>query len=423
MGPQVAAEKQALERLKPLFNKMIQRREDETDIQENASDIIPIFSKNVAAIRNILGFDQRMEAFSRIEFAKLLDISLPTLKHWELGKGLPNHYSLRRLCSLVNDRIKPISPVLPAHLYCTNLSRSLTELRVGISIGQVENLNEEQQQMLIEVFSSSLSNTIERCHQESRLEVQGYEKSMIAILETGPFYAVILGRETLQVLYATPGTINLTEHKVLPGASYMDIAHHIAYDEKEASRIIAEMNLYLETGSPATGLLHLRENRHGAEYVRVFRHNIPEGNILAMFWDESEQQTTVNSLRKKMERTDAILDAADVAIIALDTGGRILRFNPACERITGYKADEVLGQHIWSTLLTPDEKESVLAVFDNIMNMAFPGTHHNYWVRKNGEKVMMDFNYTAITGPDGEPDIIVSTAVVPKVSQPSPLHS
>ncbi len=42
-------------------------------------------------------------------------------------------------------------------------------------------------------------------------------------------------------------------------------------------------------------------------------------------------------------------------IVVLDRQGRIVAFNPACERLTGYHFAEVQGQPFWRVFLTDDE--------------------------------------------------------------------
>jgi len=67
-----------------------------------------------------------------------------------------------------------------------------------------------------------------------------------------------------------------------------------------------------------------------------------------------EQRT--QSLRESQAHYQAIIETADVAMISISEKGVISRFNPAAERIFGYKADEVLGENI-SILMTSEHKD------------------------------------------------------------------
>ena len=43
-------------------------------------------------------------------------------------------------------------------------------------------------------------------------------------------------------------------------------------------------------------------------------------------------------------RLRAVVDTAVDGVILIDAEGPILMFNPACEKLFGYRADEVIGQ-------------------------------------------------------------------------------
>ncbi|MBI4520535.1 MAG: PAS domain-containing protein, partial [Gemmatimonadetes bacterium] len=84
--------------------------------------------------------------------------------------------------------------------------------------------------------------------------------------------------------------------------------------------------------------------------------------------------------------TPLILDTLGALTVILDGEGRIVRVNAACERATGYSADELLGKAVWDFLLIPDEVEPVKAVFAELKAGHFPNTFENYWVAKDGTR-------------------------------------
>jgi PAS domain S-box-containing protein len=50
-------------------------------------------------------------------------------------------------------------------------------------------------------------------------------------------------------------------------------------------------------------------------------------------------------------------------IVVLDTQGRIVSFNRACEQATGYSFDQVAGKKEWGLLLLPEDITPVKNVF------------------------------------------------------------
>jgi PAS domain S-box-containing protein len=89
-------------------------------------------------------------------------------------------------------------------------------------------------------------------------------------------------------------------------------------------------------------------------------------------------------------------DTFGALVVVLDTQGRIVGFNRACERMTGYAFDEVQGRHVWEIFLIPEEIEAVKAVFGALRAAQFPHTYENFWVMKNGQRHRISWSNTAL---------------------------
>lgn len=66
--------------------------------------------------------------------------------------------------------------------------------------------------------------------------------------------------------------------------------------------------------------------------------------LLVSFRDVTEERRTEAELVKTMEFLESLVNASVDGIIASDTKGRIILFNPAAERIYGYRASDVVGR-------------------------------------------------------------------------------
>ena len=51
----------------------------------------------------------------------------------------------------------------------------------------------------------------------------------------------------------------------------------------------------------------------------------------------------------------ALVDTAQTLVCVLDHEGRIVRFNPACERVTGWTSEEVVGRDARETVIPPED--------------------------------------------------------------------
>ena len=68
--------------------------------------------------------------------------------------------------------------------------------------------------------------------------------------------------------------------------------------------------------------------------------------------DLSERHQAARALAESAERLRAVVDTAVDGVILIDRAGAVLMFNPACERLFGYKSTEMTGQNV--RLLMPE---------------------------------------------------------------------
>ncbi|MDM8526790.1 PAS domain S-box protein [Anaerolineales bacterium HSG24] len=117
------------------------------------------------------------------------------------------------------------------------------------------------------------------------------------------------------------------------------------------------------------------------------------------------------ALREEQQETEAILNATASLIIALNGQGRIVKFNQACEKVTGYTFTELKGELVWDWLILQEEKEGVQGVFDQLNAGMFPNQYENYWRTKDNGRVLIVWSNTAIVDENGDVQYIVGTGV------------
>jgi PAS domain S-box-containing protein len=107
----------------------------------------------------------------------------------------------------------------------------------------------------------------------------------------------------------------------------------------------------------------------------------------------------------------AIVDTAGALVVVLDPEGRIVRFNRACEQVTGYVFDEVRGERFWNLFLIPEEVEAVKAEFARVRDGDVPKQRESVWVSKNGAHRVISWSNTAILDREGNPQYLVGTGI------------
>lgn len=133
--------------------------------------------------------------------------------------------------------------------------------------------------------------------------------------------------------------------------------------------------------------------------------------LLAIVRDVTERRRTEDLLKQERSFSAAVLDTAGALVVVLDQGGRIVRFNRACESITGYLSGEGRGRPFWDIYLIPEEIASVKVVFDELHAGQFPNEHENYWLMKDGGLRTIAWWNTALLDHKGAVEYIVATGI------------
>jgi PAS domain S-box-containing protein len=117
------------------------------------------------------------------------------------------------------------------------------------------------------------------------------------------------------------------------------------------------------------------------------------------------------ALRQERNFVNAVVETAGALVVVLDSEGRIVRFNKACERTSGYGFDEVRGQSLFPLLIPPEEAEAVTETFCRLTDGDFPNELENHWLARDGSRRYISWANTVITGADGSVEFVVGTGL------------
>ena len=116
-----------------------------------------------------------------------------------------------------------------------------------------------------------------------------------------------------------------------------------------------------------------------------------------------------NELLQEAKISSAVLDIVNAVILVMNKDGKIVLFNKASEKLTGYKFEEVKGKCPWDLFILPKEIDGVRNVFSRLTSGDFPNTHINYWLTKNGGKKLIDWSNTVIADKKGRVAFVIAT--------------
>jgi PAS domain S-box-containing protein len=136
-----------------------------------------------------------------------------------------------------------------------------------------------------------------------------------------------------------------------------------------------------------------------------------ERKVRVLETEVAKWRDTAESLQQEHDFLDALLSTADCLVIVLDPDGNIVRFNKACEMLSGYTFEEVEGAPFWNRLLAAEEVESVKAVFSELSAGQFPNRNENYWLTKNGSRRLISWSNTALLDDSGSVAHVIGTGI------------
>jgi len=131
----------------------------------------------------------------------------------------------------------------------------------------------------------------------------------------------------------------------------------------------------------------------------------------ALTQDITLHKRAEKALIQERNLTAAVIDSTPALVIVLDRHGQIVRFNRSCEDLTGYTAQQAVGQPIWELLIMPEEAEAVKEVFASLSAGQLSSTHENDWRTKSGEKRLISWSNSIIRAPNGEVEYIVGVGI------------
>jgi PAS domain S-box-containing protein len=117
----------------------------------------------------------------------------------------------------------------------------------------------------------------------------------------------------------------------------------------------------------------------------IFTHENEQFLILTI-WDITEQSHAIAALRESESFTNSLVRTANVIIVALDLDGRVIMFNPAAERITGYTRAELEGRSWFETLVPRERYPYVYEAFGRLQSGTLARSFENPILTKDGQE-------------------------------------
>ncbi len=136
-------------------------------------------------------------------------------------------------------------------------------------------------------------------------------------------------------------------------------------------------------------------------------------------YSKTNQQERVVRSRQRIERAltsernfvTAVLDTISALVLVLDTAGRIVRFNRACETITGFSFAELVGRSFPDELFPADERDHAVRMFEEARAGKLEDTYEMNWRTRDDGLRRISWSATSLTDPQGDVTFVITTGV------------
>ncbi len=108
--------------------------------------------------------------------------------------------------------------------------------------------------------------------------------------------------------------------------------------------------------------------------------------IHGVAFDITDLKRTEEELEDERNIVSAILDTVGALVIVLDREGRIVRFNRACEQMTGQSSDQAHGQHIWDLFAVKEEREQFRTMLRLMCGDELRSEYESTWRARDGSE-------------------------------------
>jgi PAS domain S-box-containing protein len=128
------------------------------------------------------------------------------------------------------------------------------------------------------------------------------------------------------------------------------------------------------------------------------------------FVDITEIHYLQEQLADERNFMNAVLQTSGALIVVIDKNGGIVRFNRACEQLSGYTSEDVMGHSVFD-FIPVDELEGVRNVTARLFAGEISNEYENHWLNRSGEKHFIRWRNSVLSDENGQVEFVIATGI------------
>ena len=128
-------------------------------------------------------------------------------------------------------------------------------------------------------------------------------------------------------------------------------------------------------------------------------------------FDITELKQVQEALQEERNVVSAIFDTVGALVVVLDREGRIVRFNRACEQMTGYSVEESMSKFVWDLFVAPEEAPEFRQLFLRIRDSLARTEYESGWVTRDGRQRTIAWSAALLPATEQTPSYVIASGI------------
>ena len=128
-------------------------------------------------------------------------------------------------------------------------------------------------------------------------------------------------------------------------------------------------------------------------------------------FDITDLKRTEEALEKERNVVTAMLDTVGALVVVMDTDGRIVRFNRACERSTGKTPADVTGRYLWDLFIPEEDAAGFRTQFERMRDGQLQSEYECQWLAADGTRRQIAWSGACLPAGQGTSAYVIATGI------------